>query len=588
MEQDAEGLLWSSYRTIGAGWPDFYALLREAQGADAEALRLSINALYAHAGANRDHRDLRRRFYYQMLQEKVLPEARRVLLDENARQAYDEQWSLHLANDPTAVSYERFLAALPNARQASSQLDAQIAQELTARLEAQLAAQRAGQGKAPDDEMTADEMGALPVSSPSEAEAPGSSAAVSSAAVPTLLLDSTLAAEAAAPGGEAALQVLAGGQDAHGLAQADAAHAGAAPANAGRDRAPGEDDAQADDAQADDAQAEAAHPMRVRRGGHLLAGAAPALAAASGLSAGPRRARITVGLSNEEMRAIGRRSQRRWMRRSAIRLSLGALSAALVGAGAAWALLSRSQSPAGTEARLQASVENAIARAIARSEQGSPAQAQAPTQASPMPAMQGSGATSATRAQGTTVAAVAEGVPRAEGAAPVAGVAANVPRMRLDTLLQNADFEGMPGCSDGDLKPWKVWAGGRSSGLGSAFAVGSGKEQDARSGRWRLVFWKDKPYEASVSQVLRNLRPGLYQLNAWTKRSGGQEFAGIVVAGYGGGRIHYLVPASRRWTPITIRNIRVTSGQCKIGFYTRSPRGKKWLAVDAVEFQRQS
>src|SRR5699024_10795146 len=123
---------------------------------------------YAHAGANRDHRDLRRRFYYQRLQEKVLPEARRVLLDPEARLSYDEQWALHHAGDPAATSYEQFLAALPKARQGAGQLDAQIAQELTARLEAQLASQRGGAPSHSDDEMTADEMESLLTSSPAE------------------------------------------------------------------------------------------------------------------------------------------------------------------------------------------------------------------------------------------------------------------------------------------------------------------------------------------------------------------------------------------------------------------------------------
>lgn len=305
--------------------------------------------------------------------------------------------------------------------------------------------------------------------------------------------------------------------------------------------------------------------MRVRGGGRLLAPGAP-LALASGAST----PRITVGVSNEEMRAIGRRSQRRWARRSALRLGLGAIGVALLGAGTTWALLRGVPGAARGEAenRLAASVENAITRAIARAEQPTPPAANA--------AASDVGASNAVSSNAQASVAGAS------------SVSANVPRLRLDTLLRNADFEGLPNCNDGDLKPWQVWSGGRNSGLGSAFAVGTGKEQDARSGRWRLVFWKSTPYEASVSQIVRNLRPGLYQLNAWTKRSGGQEWAGIVIANYGGPRIHYLVPASRRWTPIAIRNIRVTGRQCKIGFYTRSPRGKKWLAVDAVEFQRQN
>lgn len=565
MEQDAEGLLWSSYRTIGAGWPDFYALLREPREADAEALRLSINALYAHAGANRDHRDLRRRFYFQMLQEKVLPEARRVLLDEAARRAYDEQWSLHADNLPGAISYERFLSELPSSRQASSQLDAQIAQELTDRLEAQLAAQREAQDRSPNNEMTPDEMGALPVSSLQDAPLNSSLAGAATARVPQPEPQHESSDEEDEPGRASPPEEPEPPLDLQVLAVKEPPPQALA-----------------------DSQDEAPDARRLRGGGRLLQGHAlrppatdasqeadqPGSASAATVASGARAAqgaasisRIVVGLSNEEMRAIGRRSQRRWMRRSAIRLSLGGLAAALLGAGTAWALLRGTTGAAQDEAevRLQASVENAISRAIARSEQAQPqlsAQPQAPVTAG---AMASTASTSG-----------------------VSTVAANVPRMRLDTLLQNADFEGLPSCNDGDLKPWQVWPGTRNTGVGSAFAVGASKEQDARSGRWRLVFWKNTPFEASVFQVVKNLRPGLYQLNAWTKRSGGQEWAGIVVADYGGPRIHYLVPASTRWTPVTVRDIRVTNGQCKIGFYTRSLLGKKWLAVDAVEFHPQS
>ncbi len=596
MEQDAESLLWSTYRTVGAGWPDFYALLREPLDAEAEALRLAINALYAHAGANRDHRDIRRRFYYQMLQEKVLPEARRVLLDDSARHAYDEQWHRHQSGSPGTISYEQFLAALPSASQPSQTagpLDAQIAQELTARLEAQLAGQRAAQGK--DDELSEDDMGTLPVSAPPEVAPsnPLSGAAMPQPPRPRPKREQQPEPDDANKTGEADepdeaeetdetgastprqeplpepeppldLQVLA-------VKELPSEALARQTTDMGRLRVRGRQLLQAGAARAP----LAAAPLEPDQPGSA-AGASAAGASASGArgaqgAPGASLSRIVVGLSNEEMRAIGRRSQRRWARRSTIRLALGAAAVALLASGATWALLGRTQGVAGSaaEAHLQTAVEGAIYRAIARSQQ-------ARAQTSALAGRSGLATPASTRTSASPA--------RAQG---MDAVAANVPRMRLDTLLQNADFEGLPGCSDGDLKPWQVWPGTHGSGAGAAFAVGAGREQDARSGRWRLVFWKPTPYEASVFQIVKNLRPGLYQLNAWAKSSGGQDWAGIVIAGYGGPRLHVRAPASTRWTPLTVRGIRVTNGQCKIGFYTRSLKGRQWLAVDAVEFQRQ-
>ncbi len=577
MEQDAESLLWSTYRTIGAGWPDYYALLREPREAGTEALRLSINALYAHAGANRDHRDIRRRFYYQMLQEKVLPEARRILLDESARRSYDEQWQIHASNLPGAISYEHFLGALPSASQASSQLDVQIAQELTARLEAQLALQRAAQEKT---EMSEDEMGALPVTSAPEASLGTSLAQIATARAaqprqPELIEpnpdepdpDASAPPEEPEPEPPLNLQVLAVKETPRAPSENAAPEGGDLRGRGGRLLQYGVRRSTAPHAAgSEEAWAGAASDTGARTAG------------------GASMSRIVVGLSNEEMRAIGRRSQWRWARRSAIRLALGGAAIALAASGLTWALLGRNAGIGGTaaEAHLQTAVESAIYRAIARSEQAR-SQRTGTQAAGPQ--------TAGTQTAGTQTAGGAQGASASTGAASQAlredVVAANVPTMRLDTLLQNADFEGLPGCSNGDLKPWQVWSGTHGTGQGAAFAVGAGKEQDARSGRWRLVFWKATPYEASVFQIVKNLRPGLYQLNAWTKCSGGQDWAGAVVADYGGPRLHVAAIPSSRWAPLTIRNIRVTNGQCKIGFYTRSLQGRKWLSVDAVEFHPQ-
>ena len=90
-------------------WPDFYALLETTSDADSPTLRRQINWLYDRAQQNTDHRELKRRFYYQLLLQKVLPQCRRILLDSEARKSYDTQWQLHNLGASDAISYPIFI-----------------------------------------------------------------------------------------------------------------------------------------------------------------------------------------------------------------------------------------------------------------------------------------------------------------------------------------------------------------------------------------------------------------------------------------------------------------------------------------------
>lgn len=93
-------------------WPDFYSLLNSSPETDADTLRKNINKMYVQANTQLDHRELERRFYYQVLSQKVLPQCRRVLLDSEARQAYDEQWILHRNGAMGALSYREFIMGI--------------------------------------------------------------------------------------------------------------------------------------------------------------------------------------------------------------------------------------------------------------------------------------------------------------------------------------------------------------------------------------------------------------------------------------------------------------------------------------------
>ena len=93
-------------------WPDFYALLETTHEADSKTLRRQINLLYDRADSNHDHRELKKRLYFQLLSHKVLPQCRRLLLDETAREAYDQQRQLHVLGASDALTYTQFMGRL--------------------------------------------------------------------------------------------------------------------------------------------------------------------------------------------------------------------------------------------------------------------------------------------------------------------------------------------------------------------------------------------------------------------------------------------------------------------------------------------
>ena len=101
-----------SERADAKQWPDFYAVLETAPTADEASLRRLINDLYQRASGNSDHRELRKRFYFQVLTQKVLPQCRRILLDSEVRAAYDAQWKLHKDGAAEAIAYGEFIKRL--------------------------------------------------------------------------------------------------------------------------------------------------------------------------------------------------------------------------------------------------------------------------------------------------------------------------------------------------------------------------------------------------------------------------------------------------------------------------------------------
>ncbi len=107
------GTLQSSDST-NKQWPDFYSILDSSPETDGETLRRAINTRYIKANEQSDHRELNIRFYNQVLAQKVLPQCRLILLNEQMRKAYNQQWYLHRSGSDTALSYQEFIREISN------------------------------------------------------------------------------------------------------------------------------------------------------------------------------------------------------------------------------------------------------------------------------------------------------------------------------------------------------------------------------------------------------------------------------------------------------------------------------------------
>lgn len=81
-----------------APFVDLYDLLDLPPGSDVAAIRKRITTLYIEAQNNLDHRNFRKRFYYQELFETYLPQAHHLLLNDARRAEYHEQLQAHHAH----------------------------------------------------------------------------------------------------------------------------------------------------------------------------------------------------------------------------------------------------------------------------------------------------------------------------------------------------------------------------------------------------------------------------------------------------------------------------------------------------------
>ena len=93
-------------------WLDFYSILGVSPTADEGTLRARIREAYLEAIRNSDHRQVERRLHFQVMSQRIIPQARRILLENRTRRAYDQQLERHQHGDTHAVPYTTFVTQL--------------------------------------------------------------------------------------------------------------------------------------------------------------------------------------------------------------------------------------------------------------------------------------------------------------------------------------------------------------------------------------------------------------------------------------------------------------------------------------------
>lgn len=145
-------------------------------------------------------------------------------------------------------------------------------------------------------------------------------------------------------------------------------------------------------------------------------------------------------------------------------------------------------------------------------------------------------------------------------------------------FVKNPSFE-----SDGVTNvptDWQTW-------YGTGATINTVKtETDAFSGTYKLTFWNDQPYEASVYQTVTGLSEGTYTLTAYTMAGGTMNTNQMYIKNYGGQELKAEITAAGEWTKIVIKDIPITANSCEIGFYSNG-QANAWTTIDQVTLTKK-
>ena len=142
-----------------------------------------------------------------------------------------------------------------------------------------------------------------------------------------------------------------------------------------------------------------------------------------------------------------------------------------------------------------------------------------------------------------------------------------------ENLISNPSFE-----ADGvtnEPSGWNVWISETSSPDSVKTEYGN-----THDGDYKLTFWADKAYSASIYKTYTDLPNGTYQFSVWAMTNGDQNVLQLYAKNYGGDELNTTITTSDiNWNIYTLNNIEVTNHTLEIGIYTVAGAGD-WCNLD--------
>jgi hypothetical protein len=151
-----------------------------------------------------------------------------------------------------------------------------------------------------------------------------------------------------------------------------------------------------------------------------------------------------------------------------------------------------------------------------------------------------------------------------------------------NTLCDNYNFANNQGFENDRtsvqaISKWGTWSNGNDD---ADFTEGS-----VNFGNFQATHWKAIPYIVWTSQIVTGLPSGTYTFKAQVRSSGGQKSSLMIAKNYGGAEIDLAIPPGG-FNLLQIKDIKVTNGNCEIGFWSDA-NANNWINFDEVVFERQ-
>ena len=146
-------------------------------------------------------------------------------------------------------------------------------------------------------------------------------------------------------------------------------------------------------------------------------------------------------------------------------------------------------------------------------------------------------------------------------------------------LITNPSFE-----ADGYTNSptgWNVW-------LQSGVPTATVKTENsyAFDGDYKLTFWDDADYSASVYQTFTGLENGTYTFSVWAMTNGDQDTLQLYAKNHGNPEQTAPIGTSDiNWNRFTLDNIQVTNGTLEIGIYTEAG-ANDWVNLDRAMLRK--